>query len=359
MILENIIQKSIEFDLPVWIVSIDLTKAFDRIEHHALFAALSEQGVPVEYQTLLQCLYTAQRGAVDNCHFNIERGVRQGDVLSPMLFNSALESVMRRWKARLRNHGLLPSPEHERLTNLRYADDLLLFAWSLEDATYMLDCLVEELSAAGLSVNAKKTKVMTTDAEIVSDGRPLFIDAGGGMVEVVKHTGTHKYLGRLLSGDLRVRGKCNLEHRSKCAWLKYHHIGSTLQNRNISIKLRLRLFDAVVTPSVLYSLATTPSTQSQLGKLDALQRKMSRRIVGWVRFDEESWQTTGHRMKQRLEAALAQHPITDWSVRRNDLRGSLTQQLENESLSRLCSLSHSWRPGRARRRGRPLQRWTA
>eukprot|EP00959_Pyramimonas_sp_CCMP1952_P217036 4539173-Pyramimonas_sp.AAC.1 len=78
-----------------------------------------------------------------------------------------------------------------------------------------------------------------------------------------------------------MRGKCNLEHRMKCAWLKYHQFSDTLQNRNIPIKLRLRLFGSVATPSVLYSLTTTPLTQKDLDKLDALQRKMLRRIVGW------------------------------------------------------------------------------
>ena len=275
-----------------------------------------------------------------------------------MLFNAVLEVVMRRWKARLGNRGLLLSPQSDRLTNIRYADDLLLFARSLDDAVFMLDCLVEELSRAGLSVNARKTKILTTDVNVAVDEAPLFIDAGGGMVEVVKHAGTHKYLGRLLIGDLRMRGKCNLEHRMKCAWLKYHQFADTMQNRNIPIKLRLRLFDSVVTPSVLYSLTTTPLTQKDLDKLDALQRKMLRRIVGWVRLEEEAWQLTGHRMKRRLEAALAQQPVTDWSIRRNRQRDSLVQQIEHGHLLKWCSLSYAWRPSRARHRGRPLQRWT-
>ena len=222
----------------------------------------------------------------------------------------------------------------------------------------MLDCLVGELASAGLSLNAKKTKVMTTIPEIVADSYPLLVDAGGGMAEVVKRAGEHKYLGRMFSGDLKARGKCNLDHRMKCAWLKFHQHSATLQNRNIPIHLRLRLFEAVVTPSVLYSLTTTPMTVTQLNRLDAMQRKMLRRIVGWIRIDDESWHDTGHRMKYRLARALEQHPVQNWSMKRNSRRDGLKQQICNKSVPNLCWLSFQWMSGDVRRRGRPLQRWT-
>ena len=59
---------------------------------------------------------------------------------------------------------------------------------------------------------------------------------------------------------------------------------------------------------------------------------MLRRIVGWVRFDDEAWQLTGHRMKRRLEAAFAQHPIEDWSVRRNGQRNSSKTDLSHNGV---------------------------
>ena len=99
------ISKGIEFNVPVWIISIDLKKAFDRIEHHALFRALREQEMDPEIIALLERLYSDQHGAVGNYRFRISRGVRQGDVLSPILFNAVLEHAMRKWKTKLRSHG--------------------------------------------------------------------------------------------------------------------------------------------------------------------------------------------------------------------------------------------------------------
>ena len=53
MVMESMISKGIEFNIPVWIISIDLKKAFDRVEHAALFQALFDQQVDLEYIALL------------------------------------------------------------------------------------------------------------------------------------------------------------------------------------------------------------------------------------------------------------------------------------------------------------------
>ena len=65
--------------------SLDLTKAFDRSEYSPLFDALLQQGVPRCYCTLLWQLYKGQTGSVHGSErLNIDRGVKQGDVISPI-----------------------------------------------------------------------------------------------------------------------------------------------------------------------------------------------------------------------------------------------------------------------------------
>ena len=132
--------------------------------------------------------------------------------------------------------------------------------------------------------------------------------------------------------------------------------------------MRLRLFQVIVTPTVLYSLSSSPLTKGEAEKLDAAQRKMLRKIVGWVRFDEETWETTGHRMKARLEAALERYPLKSWSSLRAEQRDALVEKARNQT-STLLALSFYWdpvatsaensvgkRPHRAR--AHPRQRWT-
>ena len=96
-ILENIIGKTSEWNLPLWIASLDLRKAFDRVLHRPMFETLRYQNVPDGYIHLLAALYKRQQGSIDGKHlFDIDRGVKQGDTLSAMLFNAAIEEVFRR-----------------------------------------------------------------------------------------------------------------------------------------------------------------------------------------------------------------------------------------------------------------------
>ena len=94
--------------------------------------------------------------------------------------------------------------------------------------------------------------------------------------------------------------------------------------------------------TVLYtgSLSTTPLTEAQLEKLDATQWKMMRRMVGWVLFSDDTWETAGRRMKDRLLTATTMHPIKAWSERRHGAReqiGSYLIQLMPGTSSRsLC-----------------------
>ena len=120
-------------------------KGLDRVEHDQLFQALKEQHVPQPYIALLRAIYSSQTGSVFGGRpFEIQRGVKQGDILSPMLFNAALECALRKWKGKCGHHGIAMD-HHERLTNIRYADDLMLYARSLPALVEMIETLSCEL----------------------------------------------------------------------------------------------------------------------------------------------------------------------------------------------------------------------
>ena len=71
-----------------------------------------------------------------------------------------------------------------------------------------------------------------------------------------------------------------------------------LVNKHVSIKLRMKCLDAVVTPTILFGLHTLALTGVQLSKLDSIQRRVLQSMVGWIRIQEESWHDTMSRMKE-------------------------------------------------------------
>ena len=99
----------------------------------------------LELVALLEMLYQKQIGIFEEHIFPINRGVRQGDVLSPVLFNAVLEHAMAEWKKQLALEGFAISEDSSkpRLTNIRYADDILLFAQSLDESIYLFESLAK------------------------------------------------------------------------------------------------------------------------------------------------------------------------------------------------------------------------
>ena len=155
-----------EWKIPIWISAIDFKKTFDSVTHRSLWRSLSKQGVPDGYINLLDKLYTDQVGVVRtdrfSKEFNIEKGVKQGDPLSSLLFNCASEQLMRTVKQRWRGkgHGVALKPNDERLTNLRFADDILLITQSLPSITEMITDLSTEAKNIGLHLHPEKTKIL-------------------------------------------------------------------------------------------------------------------------------------------------------------------------------------------------------
>ncbi len=105
-------------------------------------------------------------------------------------------------------------------------------------------------------------------------------------------------------------------------------LAPSLFNKKVPVSLRLRLVDSIVTPLVIYSLSTTPLTTASLAQLNAVQRKMLRRIIGWVRYGHEEWGGTGQRMKARLHAALQLYDVHPWGASRQQSREPFLASLQ-------------------------------
>ena len=128
-----------------YIVFIDYSKAFDNVSHPKLFSTMKEMGFSKHLVKLLEGLYNNQKATIrwNKEHtepFTICKGVRQGCILSPHLFSTYTEKIMR--DAEVDNYGIKIGGRP--ISNLRYADDTALCADNHEDICQLLNNINEK-----------------------------------------------------------------------------------------------------------------------------------------------------------------------------------------------------------------------
>ena len=144
----------------------DYAKAFDYVDHNKLWKILQEMGIPDHFTCLLRNPYAGQEATVRTGHgttdwFQIGKGVRQGCILSPCLFNLYAEYIMQ--NARLDDAQTGIKIARRNINNLRYAYGITLMAERKEKLKSLLMKMKEESEKAGLKLNIQKTKIMASD----------------------------------------------------------------------------------------------------------------------------------------------------------------------------------------------------
>uniref|UniRef100_A0A803T1Q9 Reverse transcriptase domain-containing protein n=1 Tax=Anolis carolinensis TaxID=28377 RepID=A0A803T1Q9_ANOCA len=158
-----IMEEAREFQKNIYFCFIDYSKAFDY--HNKLWHVLGGMGIPSHLVCLLRNLYKDQVATSRTDHgttdwFQIGKGVRQGCILSPSLFNLYAEHIMRH--AGLGNSKAGVKIAGRNIKNNRCADDTTLMAESEEELRSLITKVKEESAKAGLQLNIKKTKIMAT-----------------------------------------------------------------------------------------------------------------------------------------------------------------------------------------------------
>ena len=144
----------------IYFCFIDYMEVFDCIDHSKLWKILKEMGIPDHLTCLLRNLYAGQEATVRTGHgttdrFQIGKGVCQGSLLSPCLFNFYAKYIMS--NVRLDELQAVKITGRN-INNLRYADDTTLKAESGEELKILLMKVKEESERVGLTLNIKKLR---------------------------------------------------------------------------------------------------------------------------------------------------------------------------------------------------------
>ena len=142
-----IIKKARKFQKNIYFCFIDYAKAFDCVDHNKLWKILKEMGIPDHLICLLRNLYAGQEATVKTGHgttdwFQIGKGVCQGCVLSPCLFNLYADYIMQNAELEEAQAGIKTAKRN--INDLRYVDDTTLMAESEEELKSLLMKVKEE-----------------------------------------------------------------------------------------------------------------------------------------------------------------------------------------------------------------------
>ena len=222
----------------VYMCFVDYQKAFDRVKHDKLLEIMESAGIPELERRLIINLYWHQQAAVrwDNelsGYVNIKRGVRQGCIVSPLLFNLYSEFMIT--EAIENEKGIRFNGNN--ISNLRYADDAVLLADTKKQLQRMMCKLNETCKIYGMGINIKKTKVMVVGKKgkeqcgIVLDGI------------ILEQVGRYKYLGSWITED----AKCEEEIRARIGIAKAAFWqNKEIMRRNVRSGTKKKILDTYV-----------------------------------------------------------------------------------------------------------------
>ncbi|XP_063539716.1 uncharacterized protein LOC134748833 [Cydia strobilella] len=337
--LRQVIQKTEEYNLPLCLAFVDYEKAFDSIETWAVLQSLQRCQIDYRYIEVLKCLYENATMSVrlqgqSSKPIPLQRGVRQGDVISPKLFTAALEDAFKvlDWKGR----GINVNGEY--ITHLRFADDIVVMAETMEDLSAMLADLSRVSERVGLKMNMDKTKIMS-NVHVV----PTPVLIGGSALEVVDD---YVYLGQTVQ-----LGRSNFEkevtRRIRLGWAAFGKLHSIFSSK-LPQCLKSKVFDQCVLPVMTYGSETWALTMGLIRRLKVTQRAMERAMLG-----------VSLRDRVRNDDIRSRTRVTDIARRIANLKWQWAGHIARRTDGRWGRKVLEWRPRTGRRTaGRPPTRWS-
>ncbi|KAK6757419.1 hypothetical protein RB195_015317 [Necator americanus] len=336
----RVIEVCREYRLPFVLTFVDYEKAFDSVETNAILSALVDQGVDASYVRKLANCYDRCTTRIQLFHrpltIPIGKGVRQGDTISPKLFTAALQWIMKSlsWEERgIRVDGRF-------LSNLRFADDIVLFSSSTNEAETMLNELNEAGKRIGLRINRKKTQFMKNAH--CEDGRVQL--EGSQIVE----TSSYIYLGRSMHMENDLKEELN--RRMRAAWAAFAAVREATDQLTDQ-DLRAHLFDSTVLPALCYAAETWADTAATSRKLLTTRRALERCLL---KFNRRIQHLAGLRSSDLRGMSRLRDAAKYASKAKHRWAGHIMRRIHDRWTKRTLE----WIPRDAKRpRGRPPTRW--
>ena len=295
---------------PLFLAFLDIKKAYDRVWRSGLWVKLHEHGVRGKLWRVVRAIYSDVRSAVRtnqdrSQYFTVNVGLRQGCVLSPVLFDVYVNDVV----TELRNAGVGIQPANQVLVSLLYADDIALLASSEAELRRALQVVLDFCRRWRLELQPAKSKVMVLNGQfsqpIMIAGRPL------------ERVNVFRYLGVELNVDGTWTDAVN--QRVEAAKASTRNMMQVLKNGSLSPSARMNIWNIKARSGMDYAAELMVPTKDQAIELDRAVWAAARTVmsvcqatpVAALEADLGLWSYTDRadvlKLRWRVRLALADH----------------------------------------------------
>lgn len=248
---------------------LDMRKAFDSVSHDSILCAAASVGLPRHLLSYLSHYYAEGRTEIYGESVRMVNGVRQGDPLSPILFNAVLDKTVRRVRETRVGYEL----NGYRFQLLSFADDIVIISSTPTGLQSTCDLVLESLALVGLRPNAAKCATL----RLVNDGkrkrslvdqRP-FLRMDGQTVAALSVIQAYKYLGVPVSPRGLVAGSSE----------RLRHMLRELERAPLKPQQRLFMLRTNVLPKLTHELVLGRPKRGALELMDKMIRSFVRRCL--------------------------------------------------------------------------------
>ena len=270
--LRSVVDYYVHHGSTVNVCSLDLSKAFDKMDHHGLLIKLMERHMPVNILSLLEQWFAVSLTCVKwynnfSTFFNLSCGVRQGGVLSPYLFACFIDSVVD--KVKLSGVGCYLNMAC--MSIFLYADDILLVAPSVSSLQRILSLCEAELELLDMRVNAKKSSCIRFGPRFnVRCNSTTMIDKCK-----LSWSDSVRYLGIYLRSSRTFA--CSFSHAKQSMYRAFNAVFGKV-GRIASPDVVVELVKTKCLPVLCYGIEVCPVNKSHIGSLQYVVDNCLRKI---------------------------------------------------------------------------------
>ena len=298
----QLVEKCREHDDALFVLFVDLRKAYDSVPRSALWNVLERCGVPPTMLSIIKSFHDGMQAEIrvrdtTTDRIEVQNGLRQGCTLAPSLFNIYFSAMVAYWRARCPEVGVTVGYKHgrklvgdrtaksrldrTRITESQFADDIAVYTTSHDAFECATKEFVDAASKWGLTVSTRKSKGMVTGSRTASsDAFPVLLEEG--KIEIVQD---FTYLGSNITRDGEVTDevKCHIGKAARAFGCLQKPI---FQNRCLSVETKRKVYRAVVLSVLLYGAETWTIKAESVRRLSGFHNRCVRTIMGVTKYQQ-------------------------------------------------------------------------